>query len=136
MLTIPPRPRRLVLITALYGMILFVWMSAEDSVWLVSLFGLGLSLLIAAHSLFRLAGRTFPARTWMPGAVIGGALVGAGASLATVLLMVIKTAWHAHIYPDYSFPLIAGIAERLPAWGLAGALVGLAFVIVQGYRKG
>ncbi|MCC7452344.1 MAG: hypothetical protein IT324_33390 [Anaerolineae bacterium] len=135
MLIIPPRPRQLALLTVLYGVILFIWMSAEDSVWLVSLFGLGLSLLIAAHSLFRLAGRDFPARIWTPGAVMGGALVGMGANLATMLLMVIKTAWHAHMYPDYPFPLIAGIATRLPAWGLAGALVGLAFVIVWGYRR-
>lgn len=135
MLTIPPRPRRLALLTLLFGMILFVWMSVEDSVWLVSLFGWGLSLLIAAHSLFRFAGRTFPARTWQSAVVIGGALVGAGASLATMLLMVIKTAWHAHVYPDYSFPLIAGIAARLPAWALAGMLVGLAFVLYRGYRR-
>ncbi len=132
MLTIPSRPKRFPLITLLYGITLFIWMSAEDSVWLVSLFGLGLSLLIVTHSLFRLTGRTFPARVWMPASVIVGALIGAGASLATVLLMVIKTAWHAHLYPDYSFPLIAGIAARLPPWSLAGALVGLAFVIYQG----
>jgi len=135
MLTIPPYPKYLSLVTLLFGISLFFWMSTEDSVWLVSLFGLGLSVLLAAHGVFRLKGKTFRMRVWIPLAVGLGALVGAGTAVGTVLLMVIKTAWHNHVFPDYPFPLIAGIVERLPAWTVAGALVGLAFVILWGMGR-
>ena len=134
MLTIPRHPRWLSTVTLLYGIFTFVWMGAEDSVWLVTVLGLGLALLCAAHGVFRLKGHTFPLRLWIPATVGLGAAVGAGTALATMLFMVMKTSLHNHIYPDYSFPLISGIAGRLLTWTAAGALVGLALALVL-YRE-
>ena len=130
MLTVPPRPRWLPTVTILYGVFTFVWMGAEDSVWLVTVLGFGLALLCAAHGVFRLKGRTFQRRSWFPAIVALGAAIGAGTALATMLFMVMKTSLHNHIYPDYPFPLISGIAARLLTWTAAGALVGLAVALL------
>jgi hypothetical protein len=129
--TISPYPRLLTFLTLLFGAFVFVWLGTEeDSVWLVSLLGLGISLLATAHAIFRLSGRTFPPRVWIMAAVALGALIGAGAVAGTILLMLMKTSMHSHIFPDYSFPLISGIFERLPTWILAGALFGLASALL------
>jgi hypothetical protein len=125
--TVPPYPKLLSLLTLLFGAFVFVWLGTEeDSVWLVSLLGLGISLLATTHGLFRLSGRTFAARVWIVAAIALGALLGASAVAATILLMIMKTSMHSHIFPDYPFLLISGIFERLPAWTAAGALFGLA----------
>src|SRR5258707_14775989 len=120
MITIPRYPKLLSLITLLYGIFVFFWFAPEDSVWLVSLLGWGMSILAALHGVFRFSGRTLPDRVWMPIAVLSGGMVGAGAVACTILLMLMKISLHSHIYPDYPFALISGIAERLPAWSLAG----------------
>jgi hypothetical protein len=130
LLTIPPYPKRLTLITLLYGIFTFIWMSAEDSVWLVTALGLSLSLLILAHGVFRLGGRTLSARLWIPATIILGTLVGAGTVAVTVLFMLMKTSLHSHVYPDYPFPLIGGMVERLLPWMAAGALAGLAVALI------
>ena len=118
-------------------MFTFFWLSAEDSVWLVSLLGLILALLSVIHTVFRLASmRTFRPRMWIPGMIALGALVGAGGIVATMLIMLVKTSLHGHIYPDYPFPLISGMAERLGVWTLAGALVGLALALILYGREG
>jgi hypothetical protein len=118
-------------VTLLFGAFVFVWLGTEeDSVALVSLLGLGIAMLATIHGLFRLSGRTFTARVWIVAAVALGALIGAGAIAGTILLMIMKTSMHSHIFPDYPFPLISGIFERLPAWAAAGALVGLAAALV------
>ncbi len=130
MLTVPPYPQLLSRLTLVFGIFLFFWMSAEDSVWLVTVLGLGVSLLAAAHATFRFKGRTFRARYWIPTAMVLGALVGAGTVVVTVVLMLMKTSLHSHIYPDYPFPLISGIVERLVPWTVAGALVGLSVALI------
>ncbi len=135
MITIPRYPKRLTLITILYGMFTFVWLSAEDSIWLVSLLGLILALLLVVHGIYRLQGRRLSPRLWIPGLVTSGAVTGAGAALCTALIMIMKTSLHGHLYPDYPFPLIAGIIARLPVWTLAGALVGMALALLI-YRRG
>lgn len=134
-LTIPPYPRRLSLITLLYGIILFFWLSPEDSIWLVSVLGWGMSILAVTHTLYRFSGRTIPRRFLFPAAVALGGMIGGGAVISTILLMFMKTALHNHIYPDYGFPLMAGTAERLPAWVLAGALLGLAAAFGYSWRR-
>jgi hypothetical protein len=132
--TVPPYPKLLTLLTLLFGAFVFLWLGTEeDSVWLVSLLGLEIALLPTLHGLFRFAGRTFSARVWIGTAVSLGALVGAGAGVGTILLMLMKTSMHSHVFPDYPFPLIRGVFERLPAWTVAGALVGLAGALLM-YR--
>jgi hypothetical protein len=130
MLTIPPYPKWLSALTLIYGVFTFMWMGAEDSVWLVTVLGLGLALLCVAHGVFRLKGRTFAPRLWVPAAIILGAATGAGTALITMLFMVMKVSLHNHLYPDYPFPLISGIAGRLLPWTAAGALVGLALALI------
>ncbi len=135
-LLIPAYPRRLSLITLVYGIGVFLWLSPEDSVWLVALLGTGLSLILTAHAVFKLgSGRRLRARVWFPGAVALGAIVGMGAALMTMLLMLMKTAVHNHLYPDYSFGVMAGIFQRVGAWAVAGALVGLAGALLLSIRR-
>ncbi len=126
MVTIPPHPRWLSLVTLLYGILLFLWLTPENGVWLAAGLGLGLSVLVAAHGAFRLAGRTFSAPHWLAGAVLLGVMVGGGGVIGTVLLMFLKSSLHNHVYPDYPLPMLLAMLERMPAWALAGALVGLA----------
>jgi hypothetical protein len=135
MLTVPGPPKALTMLTLGFGIFAFVWLSAEDSVWLVSVLGTILAILCTLHAIFRLKGKIFSARIWIPGVLGVTALTGAGASVATVLFMVIKTSLHGHIYPDYPFPLIAGIVERMPAWTLAGALIGVALALIIPLRQ-
>src|SRR4051812_1752173 len=131
MLTIPGKSKWLRLVTILYGMFTFVWMGTEDSIWLAAVLGFGFTLLCVLHGIFRVwQGRLFAPRLWIPATIALGAITGAGASLSTVLIMLMKTSLHGHLYPDYPFPVLAGIIERLPAWTLAGALVGLALALL------
>jgi hypothetical protein len=130
---IPPYPRRLTLITILYGMVTFVWLSPDDEGWFVIGLGVGLACLAAAHGVhgvLRLSGQTLPAWLWLPGWALLGGGVGAGSALATAALMLLKTGLHNHVYPDYPLLVILGILARAPAWGLAGALVGVAAALV------
>lgn len=135
-LHIPPYPKRLSLLTLLFGIIVFLWLTPEDSVWFVSVLGVVLSLILAAHGIFKwVAGRTFPARIWFPAAVALGAVVGAGAVLMTMLLMLMKTSVHNHLYPDYSIGVMDGILQRIMPWTLAGALAGLAGALFLSARQ-
>lgn len=135
MAKIPPYPRLLSLITLLYGIFVFFWLSPEDSVWLVSVLGWGMSILLIVHGVFRFSGRIFPGRLWIAVGLALGGLSGVGAVACTVLLMLMKTSLHSHIYPDYPYPLMSGIVDRLPAWTLAGALLGLAVALWSGRRQ-
>jgi hypothetical protein len=133
-LTIPRAPRLLVPLTLGVGMITFLWFSPDETGWAVIPLGVAISVLIAAHGLFRLSGRTFPMRLWVPAWVAVGGAVGAGAALATAALMLLKTGLHNHIFPDYPLTVIFGILARLPAWSAAGGLVGLAAALALPVR--
>ncbi len=134
-LAVPAYPKRLSLLTLVFGIVVFLWLTPEDSVWLVSVLGAGLALILAAHGLFKWsAGRVFPARVWFPGAVLLGAAVGAGATVMTMLLMLMKTSLHNHLYPDYSIGVMGGIVQRIIPWTAAGALVGLAAALILSIR--
>jgi hypothetical protein len=124
-------PRRLRGVTLGYGVILFLWLTPEDSIWLAAALGAGLSLLASVHLLFRLVGgRTLSARQWFAGMVGLSALCGAGTAPAAALLMLVKVAAHSHAYPDYPVGVFAGIFQRLPLWTAAGALAGLALALI------
>ncbi|MBX3081092.1 MAG: hypothetical protein KF716_05620 [Anaerolineae bacterium] len=133
-MSIPPYPRRLTLITVLFGIIVFVWLSPDEQGWLVIPLGIGMAALVAAHAVFRLGSRLgrrpIPVRWWRLGVVALGALIGAGSTLTTALLMLFKSGLHQHVFPDYPLIVILGILERAPAWSLAGALIGLAAVLI------
>jgi len=134
-LTIPAYPKRLSLITLLFGIGVFLWLTPEDTVWLAALLGVGIALIGTAHAVFKFAsGRTFRARTWFPGLIGIGAASGAGAVVATIGLMLIKTSVHNHLYPDYSLGVMAAMAQRLGSWSLAGACIGLAVALLLAMR--
>lgn len=118
------RPRRLVLFTLAYGVAVFLWLTPEsDSVVPVALLGLAGMALTAAHVAAPYRLRLLVLPVW-------GALIGAGGALATAGLMFLKTALHAHPYPDFSPLLMLAMIERAPAWGLAGALAGLGLAVL------
>lgn len=133
MITIPHLPRRAVLIGLCYGGIILSWLSLEDnSVLPAVLIGISLSLLIALRWLFvRLGGKLIALNTALFGGIALGALIGAGAALATAALMLFKNGFHAHVFPDYPGGMIVEILLKTPAWTLAGGLCGLGVVLLM-----
>lgn len=124
-----PRAR---LLTITFGALVFFWLSAEDNSTLpVVLFGTGMSLAVVFWWLTRyIPEKPLTVRIWLPGVILAGGITGAGAVLATVILMFFKTAWHSHLVPDYPVPMMLAMLARLPAWTLAGGLCGLAAGLV------
>jgi hypothetical protein len=110
-----------------YGLVLFIWMSFEDNgTFTVSVLGAGLATaLILYQALERIGGKELSMRFFIPLLVGLGALIGAASSLATILLMFFKTAWHGHGFPDYPLELMRDMLFRLPAWAIAGGLLGI-----------
>src|SRR5688572_29297128 len=127
MLQIPNPNRRLRLIIIAYGLLLFIWFTPEDNhVWPAIQLGLGMTALVVIWNLlWRLGGKTVTRQYVLSGAVILGALIGAGTSLTTAALMFFKNALHAHLFVDYPTPLLLAVLERAPVWGIAGGLAGL-----------
>jgi hypothetical protein len=103
-------------------LLVFVWLTPEqDSVWLVATLGLGGAFVTAAHLRLRI-------KLWL---LFWGAFVGAGGAIAAAGLMFLKTALHAHPFPDFSPLLMLAMIQRAPAWGLAGALVGAGLLLLR-----
>ena len=129
---IPPYPRGLTLITILFGIAVFVWLSPDEQGWLVIPLGVGVAILIATHAVFRLGARwqSISVRWARIGLVALGMLIGAGSTITTAGLMLFKSVLHSHIFPDYPAIVVLGILQRLPLWSLAGALIGLALALV------
>lgn len=124
-----------------YAIMLFLWMSTEDNAPLtVSVLGLVGTLLIAAGQATRSPTKppaeTTQASGWplLLGAWWGG-LIGAGASVFTAGLMFFKTAWHSHLFPDFPIEMMLAMLLRAPVWGLAGALMGVALVLLRAYAR-
>ncbi len=132
MLHIPSYPRPLSLITLAYGIAAFLWLTPEDSIWLAAVFGAAGACILAAHAVFRVAGgRDLPGRVWFPGTIISGGAIGAGATLVTAVLMLIKTSLHSHLFPDYPLAVLLGILARAPVWAAAGALIGVGVALLM-----
>ncbi|MCB9457672.1 MAG: hypothetical protein H6671_16935 [Anaerolineaceae bacterium] len=120
-----------------YGLLVFLWLSPEDNhVWPVAVLGAGLALMVGGLAVIsRFGGRVIPRRWLLLSGALAGLVVGAGGAVAAAGLMLVKTALHSHIYPDYPLPLILAMLERAPAWGLAGLLVGGALALLWGARQ-
>lgn len=126
MLTIPRHKNRDTVIAIGYGAVLMFWFSSENAnVWLVSLLGTGLAVILIRLLILRwLGGKSLAMRQWMPGAVLLGLSVGFSAVWCAIGLMIFKNAWHAHAYPDFPTSVITEMAQRSFAWTLAGGLIG------------
>lgn len=126
---IPRLGHRFRLLLIGYGVGLLFWLSTEDNrTGPVTFLGTGFACLAMAHWLgTRYAGRELP-RIWLP---VLGALVGIAAILCTAALMFFKSAWHNHIYPDFPPGMIGAMLVRLPAWGVAGGLIGVALSLLS-----
>ena len=113
--------RHLLIIT---GIAVLLWSGLEDNDAIaVTILG-ALCAVAAAMKLFsspviKLPGGGLPGR-----ATAAGALIGALACLTTPALMLFKDLRHAHAFPDYPPGMMLATLERLPWWGLAGALAG------------
>jgi hypothetical protein len=127
MITVPAPRRALFILTLLYLLALFLWLSEEDSIVFVTALGIGLAVLLMAHALVRRAGsRQMSRRRWLATLTVSGLMTGAGASLATVTLMAVKVSIHGHPGAlDYPPETLIAVLTYLPGWALAGALGGL-----------
>jgi hypothetical protein len=126
MLTLSPPSSRLRLALLGGGIIAFIWLGFEDNSTLsVAVLGTLLSVLSLLMAIRTYGPHTpLASRIWIPGVILSGALIGAGAVLFTVILMFFKTAWHSHAFPDYPVPLMAAMLARLPLWTIGGACIG------------
>jgi hypothetical protein len=111
-----------------YGGVLLVWLSTESTnILLTSTLGFGLGILIVGLGiLHRWGGRELK---W-PAIIAAGAVLGICSAFTTFFLMIFKNTQHSHVVPDFSSEVVFGILARMPAWGLAGALVGGAIVLI------
>lgn len=104
----------------------FIWLAYEDR---------SLSTVMAIAAMVCLAfaltwvsrwrgGKQTERRRWLLESMGIGLLTGALTAPAAIVLILIKTSLHAHGTPDFTAGDIAGVAQRLPVWALAGVLIG------------
>ncbi len=132
MLRLPHLPRGARWLVIVWAGAVFLWISLEDHQTLpVALLGTGCVVLFAVVRLLqRFGGAAVPARlAWLAAPLIGG-LVGAASAVAASLLMFMKTAIHAHVFPDYPYAQIIAMLQLAPTWLAAGALIGLGLLFV------
>lgn len=113
----------------LLGIALFFWLGKEDKdVVAVTALGLILAGSFVCWLIFqrRRFDITANSKISLALGILGGVCCGALSSLFTALLMLLKDLRHGHVFPDYPPELILAALERLPAWSLAGGLIGLA----------
>jgi len=124
-----PRPRWLSLLNIVVGIAVFMWLSPDERGWVVVGYGWALAALTVINGWF--GWRTKPRRRhWQIVAMVSaGGIMGVSAAIYTAGLMLLKTALHNHVYPDYPLSVIIGIFARLPAWATAGALIGAASAV-------
>jgi hypothetical protein len=132
MFKIPVRSRGLRWLALGYGLIVFLWLSPEDTrIAPVVMLGLGLSALLVILTITgSLGGRQIPALYVIPGGLALGAITGVGTAITTTGLMLIKNGLHAHFFLDYPPNLMLAILERAPIWGIAGGLIGLSLAFI------
>lgn len=125
----------------LLGIALFFWLGKEDN----DVLGVTtLGLILAGTSVWRLIflrrrlDFTASGKLSAHLGLLAGICVGALSSFFAALLMLLKDLRHGHIFPDYPPELIIATLERLPAWSLAGGLIGLGlsllFMVYVGVR--
>lgn len=130
---IPRRDPRFRWIVILGGVGLFLWLSLEDDApYFAVIAGSALTLLLAYAAITAWwGGKTLSPSAWWIAAGVGGALIGGGSAVISAALMLFKNGMHAHVFPDYPAGLILAMLERAPVWALAGALIGVALLLLR-----
>ncbi len=117
-----PGSRPWAFLVGAYG---FVWIALEGELWRVALLSAGLlSLLLLWAAQKWLVGRAVSVGQWLTISAVVGCFFGAGMSLLTLFLMVIKTGLHNH-GPEFPADEFAWVWAQLPLWTLVGLLAGL-----------
>lgn len=106
-----------------------MWLSPDERGWIVVGYGWALGVLTVINGWFRWHKKPRRRRWQMVALVSGGGIMGTSAAAYTAGLMLLKTALHNHVYPDYPLSVILGILVRLPMWTIAGALIGAACAV-------
>ncbi len=128
MQVVTPVGRWLRLCGLVYGLLVFLWLSPEDSLIAPPLMlGVVGVLLLLTRWLLRWRGGQRVAL--VPLAAGMGAAAGAGGVLAAVALMFFKNALHAHEFADYPLGLLLTLLARAPLWGLIGLLLGIGLAL-------
>lgn len=124
-------------VTVLYGVLVFIWLSPEESqVWPVALLGIGLAGLTIMWTVGKwLGGRELTLLQVAALGLLAGALVGLGGNVAASALMFFKNALHAHAFPDFPPRLLLALLSRAPLWAVAGGLAGLGAALLWLARK-
>ncbi|MBC8097987.1 MAG: hypothetical protein H7Y11_00965 [Armatimonadetes bacterium] len=136
-MALPAYPAALRWLMILCGIAIFIWLSPEDnSVLPVVLLSAVVTAVSMTHGVLRRwGGQTIAARYSWVLLPLWGAVLGGGTSLLTAVLMVLKDARHAHLYPDYPLTLITGMLARAPIWAVAGALAAFGVRLVLLYKS-
>lgn len=132
MLTLPERGPKLRWVIILISVIIFLWLGIEDNhTWPVALLGGVAAGMIAIFWITgKWGGETLNRRQALVLGSVSGIVTGAGASLLSALLMLLKNARHAHFYPDFPPAQMGAMITRAPFWGLAGGLIGLGICLL------
>ncbi|MBL8133356.1 MAG: hypothetical protein JNL42_15965 [Anaerolineae bacterium] len=115
-----------------FGAALLIWMGVEDhSAVMPVLFGFILSGLFFLHR----DGRLLKQRGAEAALILAGSGIGLGTALTAALLMLVKTGWHGHLFPDFPPGMILDVLARAPWWGAAGAFAGLGTALLARWRR-
>ena len=116
--------------TVFWGVLTLIWLSAESAnVLMVTLLGTGWAFALLGHLVvYRFHGHQFGWRLYLVASAGFGAVAGGLTAVMAVVLMVFKNVQHAHLTPDFPNETIINTFYRLPAWAIAGALLGAAYV--------
>ena len=119
--------------TVFLGVLSLIWLSSESvHMVLVAVLGAAWAFAIVGHiTMQQLAERQFEGYSAFIIAIIFGGLVGVLAVFMSILLMIFKNVQHAHLIPDFPSETIADMLPLVPAWGLAGALLAMAYLFYQ-----
>lgn len=124
------------LLTIAAGITVLIWSGFEDNNVLgVTVLGWMLAtVLVTVLTLSRYGGQKITHSEFLKLSPLWGAIIGASATLAVVLLMLFKDIRHGHIFPDYPPQMMLDMLTRLPFWSVSGGLILLAIALFWSLR--
>ncbi len=125
MFTIPPTNYKTRLIIIVTGITVLLWSGLEDNnAVAVSLLGWVVATLsVVIFIMSNMGGQHFTQTSLLKISPLIGAIIGAAATLVTVLLMLFKNVRHAHVFPDYPPQMMLDTLTRLPFWAVSGSFL-------------